>query len=92
MRHHSVSITSDGFAHSVAIDGLDLSLGIRSARLDLEAGSLPRLVVEPRVVEVQQLSMPRAEVILDRHVTDLLLALGWTPPDATRTQQGGQSA
>jgi hypothetical protein len=75
---HSVSITSDGCNHRLAIDGRDVSASVRSATLSIEAGRRPHLIVEPVVDQVA--AGAEALIVMYPRVAELLLQLGWTPP------------
>jgi hypothetical protein len=80
----TVRLGSDGFRHSLIVDGVDLSHGVRSAELTLASGELPTLVLDPVIVSLDGAELEQARVVVTDHAAAALVALGWTPPEETQ--------
>jgi hypothetical protein len=78
---HTVRLSSDGMRHTLIVDGIDLSRGVRSARLTLATGELPTLVVDPIIFNLDGADLGSARVLVSDQAAAALVALGWTPPD-----------
>jgi hypothetical protein len=83
-RLRTVQLGSDGVRHSLIVDGLDLSNGVRSAELTLASGELPTLVVDPLIIDLDGSEVERARVVVTDHASAALVALGWTPPEGNQ--------
>lgn len=80
----TVQLGSDGVRHSLVVDGVDLSLGMRSATLRLAAGELPTLEVDPLIMNLGGSEVERVRVVVTDQAAAALVALGWTPPEETK--------
>lgn len=81
---HKVSIIGDGpLSHRVIVDGVDLSHGLSGLSLMMNAGHVPELALDVRLIEVTELKDVEAKVILHPGTHEVLVALGWTPPEET---------
>lgn len=86
--HRRVEISSDGVMHKLALDGIDLSDGMRGATLDIQAGHLPALTLDP-IIKTSGTQVEQATVRLHPKAAELLIHLGWTPPaDSVRPGPG----
>ncbi|MGR7002799.1 hypothetical protein ACU686_40455 [Yinghuangia aomiensis] len=81
---HRIEFGSEGLAHRLVLDGVDVSSGLRAATVHLRAGELAELVVEPIVVSLDTSNTVVTTVALPDKVRALLLALGWQPPATPR--------
>lgn len=79
-RHVRLRLTP-GRASTVEIDGHDLANGIRSLRLDADAGSLPELHIDLAVIDVTEVESEQTRVVVPEATAEALRALGWTPPE-----------
>jgi hypothetical protein len=79
----AVQLGSNGTIHSLVVDGVDLSMGMRSAVLTLAAGELPTLVLDPLVTTLDGAELEHARVVVTDHAAAALIVLGWTPPEET---------
>lgn len=77
---HTVQLGSDGMHHSLIVDGIDLSRGMRSAQLTLASGRLPMLVLDPIIFNLDGTDLGDARVVVPAPAAAALIALGWTPP------------
>jgi len=77
----NVQISSDGVRHTLVVDGVDLSRGVKSAQLRLAAGELPTLIVDPIIFRLDEVDLEAARVVVPDEVAARLVALGWTPPE-----------
>ncbi|MFD6474393.1 hypothetical protein ACFWEH_12945 [Streptomyces anulatus] len=83
MSTHRIEIGSDGLAHSLRIDGHDISKGATGLTLTIgRAGELPELQVDLRPIDVSTAGAIEARVFLTPSAHDALVAIGWTPPAA----------
>lgn len=82
-RLRTVQLGSDGVRHSLIVDGIDLSKGVRSAELTLASGELPMLVVDPIIMNLDGAELEHARVVVTDQAAEALVALGWTPPEET---------
>lgn len=80
----TVKLGSDGVRHSLIVDGIDLSKGVRSATLTLASGELPTLEVDPVIVDLDGTDIEHARVIVTDQAAKALVTLGWTPPEETQ--------
>lgn len=76
----AVQLSSDGYRHTLIVDGVDLSRGVRSVQLTLASGELPTLVVDPVIIRLDEVDLKAARVVVPPHAAEQLIALGWTPP------------
>ncbi|MEV5592224.1 hypothetical protein [Streptomyces sp. NPDC052496] len=82
MSRHQVEIKSDGpYHHQVLIDGANIAHALSGLTLHMRSCMVPRLELDVQLVDVTQLGSVEAEVVLGAGVTDMLTALGWTPPE-----------
>ncbi|MFJ9628082.1 hypothetical protein ACIRU8_10360 [Streptomyces sp. NPDC101175] len=77
----TVQLGSDGVHHSLIVDGIDLSRGMRSAQLKLAAGELPTLTLDPIIFNLDGADLGSVRVIVTDQAAKALVALGWTPPE-----------
>jgi len=80
-RSRTVQLGSDGVRHTLIVDGIDLSRGMRAAKLELVSGELPTLTIDPIIVELDEADVQHARVLVTDHAAKALIALGWTPPE-----------
>jgi len=80
-RIHAVQLGSDGTRHTLIVDGIDLSHGVRAATLKLASGELPTLTIDPIIFELDEADVQHARVLVTDHAAKALTALGWTPPE-----------
>lgn len=71
---------SEGIRHSLIINDIDLSRGMRSAQLTLAANELPTLVLDPIIFTLDAVELSDAQIIVASEAAKALVALGWTPP------------
>lgn len=76
----TVKLASDGIRHTLIVDGVDLSRGLRGATLALNANELPTITVEPIIFNLDEVDLDEARVVVSEHAAAALVALGWTPP------------
>jgi len=77
---HTVQLGSDGMHHSLIVDGIDLSRGMRSAQLTLASGMMPTLVLDPIIFNLDGTDLGDARVVVADQAAAALVALGWAPP------------
>lgn len=75
-RTAKIHLDGAGFG-TIELDGQKLR-GVRSLRLDSEAGSRPQLTLELLLHDVS--TMAETLILIDRNTAATLVALGWTPP------------
>lgn len=63
----------------VILDGHDVSAGVRSLNLEVQARQAIRVVLEP-VVHTIHATAAEATVTIPHTTAQLLTTLGWTPP------------
>jgi hypothetical protein len=76
----SVRITSSHATTSVEVGGRDISAGLRGVAVSFEASEWPRVALDLLVLEVTEMSLEAAEVVVPESTSRALVALGWTPP------------
>ncbi|MFJ8743433.1 hypothetical protein ACIRL2_29160 [Embleya sp. NPDC127516] len=76
---HTVTLTSRGTGHALAVDGVDISDAVACVDLVVEAGQPARLVLTPAVHEVE-VDQDQVEIHLAPRAHAALVLLGWTPP------------
>lgn len=81
----TVKLSSNGMVHTLLVDGVDLSHGLRGAQLTLAAGELPTLTVDPLIADLDGADLGQAHVVVTEHAVEALVALGWTPPKEAKT-------
>ena len=81
MTTHTVRLGSNGGRHTLIVDGIDLSRGVRAATLELASGELPTLTIDPIIFELDETEVQGARVLVTDHAAKALTALGWTPPE-----------
>lgn len=67
------------YGHTASLDGVDITHLVVASTVEVRAGNLPRVVLEPLVVELE-VDTENTRVHLPADVADLLVALGWKPP------------
>jgi hypothetical protein len=81
---HQVEIHQDSpDRYRVLIDGTDIARGLASLTVRMEVGRVPQAELVLQLVDVTQLGSIEAEVVLTAGAHDVLVALGWTPPEGT---------
>lgn len=73
-----VEIRHNGTVGSLALDGVDVSNGVRGYQLSATAGRLPLLTLDPLVTEA--VIDGEMKVFVSPAASDVLCRLGWTPP------------
>lgn len=66
--------------HRLWIDGKDISNLITRAHLVVDAADVPMLILTVPVRQ-ETIADGKARVVLDSEQEDLLIGLGWTPPN-----------
>ncbi|MEU5496164.1 hypothetical protein [Streptomyces griseofuscus] len=85
-RPRAVRLSSDGYRHTLIVDGVDLSHGVRSAQLTLASGELPTLAIDPIIFRLDEVDLQAAQAVIPEHTAQRLIALGWTPPSEGEAQ------
>lgn len=80
MSQHRMQLSSDGTKHTVVLNGIDLSRGLQGISLELLPGQPARVVLDPLVIELDEVGLDKPSVYVSDHAAKLLTALGWTPP------------
>ncbi len=73
-------VESNGITGVVTLDGVELQRAIRGLKLTFDAGQLPTVVLDPMVLDANVLHSGWMDVRIPDATSDLLIALGWTPP------------
>ncbi|MBM7788870.1 hypothetical protein [Tenggerimyces flavus] len=72
--------SADG-KHSATLDGDDVTHRLRSMTVDLQGGQQAMVLIEPLIVELD-VDTDRARFHVPPDTADLLVSLGWTPPNS----------
>lgn len=66
---------------TIRMDGQDIAPALRGLTLAMDAEELPTLQLNLACLEIEQLTLDGVRVMLPTATRDLLISLGWTPPE-----------
>ncbi|WP_068924994.1 hypothetical protein [Planobispora rosea] len=95
MTRHRVTIapnTPTLGSHQLLVDGHDISRGVASLRMSLDAGEVPAVELELRILELDRMDLEDAELYIPDATRGALIALGWTPPGAESQDEALRAA
>lgn len=72
-------VSGKGRKYFVELDGRDVSNALRGVSLDLEAGELPRVLLDVLVYDLTTNLEPE-NIEVPSYTAELLESIGWTPP------------
>jgi hypothetical protein len=82
-RTHSLRVASRGpWNARVELDGLDVSNAVESVAVTYRFGESPTAVLKLAGLPDAQAAAEDTEIVLPDETRALLVALGWTPPEA----------
>lgn len=76
----NLSITTQGHAAEVRIDGHDIADGLTGLTLSMGVGRIPTATLELLIPDVTELHDAETQLLIPDSTRDVLVALGWTPP------------
>lgn len=86
-RRHDVDIkVNSSSMGSVTVGGTDISKGVRAITWRAALDEFPCLELELRVFDVTTLSSEETEILIPEETAQALIALGWSPPEATSVE------
>jgi hypothetical protein len=71
---------------AVRLDGQDIINAVRGLKLALGVGQLPELELDVVIRDAVELELQDVQVYLPNSTRELLVRLGWTPPDERTSQ------
>ena len=81
MKTNKITINSGPLGTgTIHLDDTDISNAVRGIDVRLRPGDFPEVTLELGVTEIYRLSAEEPDVLIDGHVRDVLIKLGWTPP------------
>ncbi|MFE2021313.1 hypothetical protein ACFW9O_25025 [Streptomyces sp. NPDC059499] len=71
---------------SITVGGTDISKGVSAITWRSSLDEYPSMELELRVFDVTTLSSEDTEILIPEETAQALIAIGWTPPDATSAE------
>lgn len=68
---------------TIRLDGIEIQNVLRRVRLDMQLGEIATAELEVVAWETTEVATDSVRVVVADESQDLLIKLGWTPPEAT---------